>query len=751
MNGETVLSRRTLLRGTLAAGALCVGAHVSACAGGARNLRPNQPGRALLTRVYLTILPTGVVSLAVHKAEIGQGVTTAYATFVAEELDVEPAAIDFHFADSRPEFRTTGIEGVPMFAIHATGGSTSVAEGYLPLRQAAAAAREMLVAAAAFAWQVPVSTCHASAGRVHHGPSGRSLGYGELTIKAADLEVPSQPALKPRAQWRFIGKYNARVDATAKVTGTAIYGIDVKVADMVCAYPIHGPTLGARPRSVQSAAARKAHGVIDVVSLAWGVAVVADKYWQARRAAKLVQVEWHEGPARSFNSRALAERARAHRERGAPLREAGDAAEAVSQAGARRFEAVYEAPYLAHAPLEPQNCVAKVVDGKVEIWAPCQSPTAIQEAVAEALEVSADDVLVHTTYCGGGFGRRLLGDFAVQAATTAREVGRPVKLIWSRESDMTQGYYRPQVLTFMRGAIDDQHRISALSYHSLSQPITLDSAESLRGGQPSWMPAFMRALTTRSLMGLAASNTGPDMFAAEGARDTPYQIPNLSIEYTPVSAPVAVASWRSVGHSTNAFAIESAIDELAHLAKADPYQFRRAHLRAGSREERVLDAVAALSKWGSPVPAGHGRGIARHTAFGTEAAEVVEVTLLNGRIRVTRVWCVVDCGLAINPDLVKAQLEGGIIFGLSAALDQEVQIVDGVVQERNFDTFPSLRMHECPQIEVVIADSAADPTGVGEPGVPPIGPAVANALFALTGKRLRSMPLQRAYDQEVAP
>jgi isoquinoline 1-oxidoreductase/isoquinoline 1-oxidoreductase beta subunit len=443
---------------------------------------------------------------------------------------------------------------------------------------------------------------------------------------------------------------------------------------------------------------------------------------------------------------ALAKAMRAHRGSGAPIRDDGNATKALR--GRVALDAVYEVPYLAHAPLEPQNCVASVRGGKAEIWAPCQTPSGLQEVVADAVGIAADDVLVHTTFAGGGFGRRLVSDFAVEAALLAKRVGRPVKLIWTRESDMTQGYYRPAATVFVRGAVANG-RITALAYHNLSQPITLDSADSLRGGQPTWLPAFMRSNTAKTMLALTASNTAVDMFAAEGAWDTPYQIPNLRVAYTPIDTGIPVASWRSVGHSFNGFVIESAIDELARAAQQDPVAFRRAHLEPGSRELRVLDAVVKLAS-ATPVAPGHARGLARHTCFGSECAEIAEVAIVDGRIRVGRVWCAIECGIAVNPDIVRAQLEGAIIFGLSAALDQAITFVDGVVQQTNYDGFPVLRMDECPRIETVIVDSDAPPTGVGEPGLPPIAPAVANAIFALTGKRLRTLPLQAAL-AEVAP
>jgi isoquinoline 1-oxidoreductase beta subunit len=739
------LSRRSLLRGALTGGALVVAVSLTGCGPNARARRVRHADATgeLLANMYITILPSGVVVVTMNKAEIGQGVTTLYATLVAEELEVEPHEIEIAFADSLPEWRTLTVPGVPMFALHATGGSTSTAAAYVPVRRAAAAAREMLVGAAALDWGLPAGECAARAGAVHHAASGRSKGYGELTAAAARQPAPDDPRLKPASEFRLVGKYGARIDARAKVVGSTVYGIDVSVPDMVNACAIHGPRYGAKPKVVRDAAARAQPGVLAVLALPWGVAVVAEKYWQARRAAQLVEVEWGDGKTRGLDTDALAAAARDHDDAGAPVRDDGDADRAV-RGKAVALDAVYQVPYLAQAPLEPQNCTVSIAKGKVEVWAPCQVPTVIQEAIAAAVDVDSDDVLVHSTYAGGGFGRRLVADFAAQAATIAKRMKRPVKLIWSRESDTTQGFYRPAATARVRGALDGKGRVAGLRVRLLAQAITGDSVESLRGGQPTWMPAFVRSLGSRSMKALALGNTAVDMFATEGAADMPYRIPNLRVEYTPIQAGISVGSWRSVASSYTGFFVESALDELAHAAGADPYAFRRDHLAAGSRELRVLDAVAKLAGWGAAPPRGHAWGIARHTAFGSEAAQIAEVTVDAGRIRVTRVWCAVELGRVVNPDVVRAQVEGGIIFGLGAALDQAITLKDGVVQETNFDTFPSLRLHESPAIEVSIVDSTDDPTGSGELAVPPIAPAVANAIFTLTGKRLRTLPLQAA-------
>jgi isoquinoline 1-oxidoreductase subunit beta len=737
------LSRRNFLAGLLAGGGVLSLGISTGCGAGAKHriARADRTGE-LAPNMYVTILPSGVVSLAVNKCEFGQGVTTGYATLVAEELDVMPETIDVHFADSFPEYRTS-------FGIHQTGGSTSTKEGYLPLRKAAASAREMLVGAAAATWNVPAAECSTAEGKVVHASSGRSLGYGELTRAAARRDVPDSPKLKQKRDFKVIGKRDRRLDARAKVDGTAVFGIDYVRPGLVKAAAIHGPTYGARPKAVRDAAARAIPGVIDVLSFPWGVAVVAEKYWQAQAASRLVEIEWEQGPVHGFDSEALRKATFAHKKSGDSVRSDGDIGEAMDEA-AHQLEAFYEAPYLAHATMEPQNATVEVKGDQVEVWAPTQSPSVAQEFVAEALGVSRDDVLVHTLLSGGGFGRRGIADVVAQAAMVAKRVGRPVQLLWSRESDMTQAYYRPQLAAHFRGAVDAAGKATALSSHIIGQSLVVNQPVAARALLPKAMGAKMREVMANTLVAMIGSNTIPDPVSTEGAQDTPYKIPNVRVEFTPVAVKLPVSFWRSVGHSFTGFAMESFVDELAHAAKKDPLEFRRAMLPADSRPRKVLDAVAKLAGWGTPLPAGRFRGLARHTSFESEVAQVAEVELVAGRIKVRRVFCAVDCGIAINPDIVRAQIEGAVIFGLSAALDQQVTLVDGVVQEQNFDTYPLLRMFESPEIVVEILDSDDNPSGIGEPGLPPIAAAVGNALFAGTGVRLRRMPLQRAWDEAQA-
>lgn len=732
------VSRRGFLSALTVGGVLSLGFEVGCGGAQTRIIRRADRTGDFSPNMYVTIRRDGRVGLEIDKAEIGQGAMTLFATLVAEELDVPIDAIDVHVADSAPEFRT-------YLGMQLTGGSNSTTGAYLPVRTASATAREMLVNAAARAWGVSPAECKTDAGYVVHGASNRKFGYGELTTRAARESVPSAPRLKSRSQFNVIGKRDRRVDLRAKVDGSAKFGMDVVVPNMVRAHVIHGPVYGAQALSVQADAARARPGVIDVFPFPGGVAIVAEKYWQARAAAEDVKVTWSAGDAAGLDTEKLRNAVRVHPDKGDVDRDDGNADKAIAGA-ALKVEAIYEGPFLAHAPMEPLNCTVHVREDKVEVWASCQSPTILQMLVSSALGVGLDDVLVHTTFVGGGFGRRIIPDFAVQAAFIARRVKRPVQMIWSRESDITQGYYRPQLCARVRAGMSAERKVTGMSGQVLGQSILLDAAPMLRGPL-SVMPEPLQSMMANALRGLIASSTYPDVTTTQGLSDTPYELENVKVTLTPVHTKIPVAFFRSVGHSFNTFAMESLVDELAHASKVDPIALRRQMLPQNSRSRRVLDAVAALAKWDPRGGQGIGRGVARAEAFGTEVAQIAEVEIVNGRIKVRRVFAAVECGVVVNPDVVRAQIEGAIIFGLSAALDQEITLVDGVVQQRNFDNYPVLRMHECPEITVKILESDANPTGIGEPGVPPVAPAVANAIFDLTGVRLRRLPLQRAWNE----
>jgi isoquinoline 1-oxidoreductase subunit beta len=727
------LSRRGFLQSALFGG----GALVLAACGGHRAWRIEHADQTgdLVANLYISVLATGRVALIVNKAEIGQGVSTGYATMVADEIGAPLDHVDVEFAGANKAMRGSG-------NLQITGGSTSTAEAFEPLRRAAASAREMLIAAAAQQWRVAPADCHAVGGEVVHGND--RLPFGELTKHAARLEVPKSPRLKSASEFTLIGKVDRRIDVRSKVDGSARFGIDVTVPGMVNAFAIHGPVFGATPIAVRADAAKRRPGVIDVLAFPWGVAIVADKFWQARAAAADVEITWDRGAAAGLDSAELARAMREHRADGHVVKHEGDVRDALDHAEVK-IGGVYEAPYLAHATLEPQNATAHVTGGKAEIWAPSQSPTLAQAFVAEALGIGMDDVSVHVTLCGGGFGRRAIGDSCAQAAQISQRVNRPVKLIWTRESDMTQGWYRPVYAVKVEGSVRGGN-VTGARIHSLSQSLVL-SGQKLLGAALSQLPVPLAHMIADAAIALFATNSVGDIFASEGITNTPYRFGSFELAVEPVQTKLPVSFWRSVGNSVTGFVMEGLVDELAVAAKQDPFALRRALLPPGSKHTRVLDAVEQLSGWSKPAPAGIGRGLARHFAFDTEVAQVAEVELVDNRIKVRRVYCVVDCGTVINPDIVKAQMEGAIIFGLSAALDQEITLVDGVVQQRNYDQFPLLRMFEVPEIVVQILPSEAKPTGVGEPGLPPIAPAVANAIQQLTGVRLRRLPLQRAWNE----
>ena len=728
-------SRRGFLQGLLVGGGALA---LAACGGGkqTRIARADKTGD-LVANLYITVLATGRVALIVNKAEIGQGVGTGYATLVAEELAVPIDHIDIHWADSNKAMR--GSAGLQL-----TGGSTSIYEAYVPLRTAAAAAREMLVSAAALQWKVAPGDCRALDGFVTHGND--RLAYGELTRAAAHLDVPEQPRLKQPKEFTLIGKVDRRVDLRPKLDGTAIYGIDVTVPNMCNAYALFGPTFGARPTHVDGARAKQRPGVIDVIAFDWGVAVVAEKFWQARAAAADVVVTWDAGKLGGLDTTQLTTALRAHDKAGISVKSEGDADHQLAHADTK-VGGTYEAPYLAHAPLEPNNATAHVVDGKAEIWAPSQSPTLVQKFVADALGIDMDDVTSHVTLAGGGFGRRALPDACAQAAQISARVKRPVKLTWTREADMTQAWYRPIYSAKLEGSVK-AGKITGAKMRVLSQSIALSSKQ-LFGAAMSSLPAPLAHALTDAALSIFSTNSFGDIFATEGLANTPYQFPGYDLTAEPVQTKLPVLFWRSVGNSVTGFLMEGLIDELVVAAKGDPFAVRRALLPEKSRQRRVLDRLEQISSWATPPAPGIGRGMARHFAFETEVAQVADVELVGDRIRVKKVYCVVDCGTVVNPDIVRAQMEGAIIFGLSAALDQQITLVDGVVQQRNFDTFPLLRMFEAPEIVVDILPSEERPTGVGEPGLPPIAPAVAAAMFRLTGVRLRKMPLQLAWKERV--
>lgn len=715
-----------------------------------------QPGEGdMPLNGWIKILPDGGVVLAMPRSEMGQGVHTALPQMAAEELDVplsvvriEQAGADaiygnvamlvgslpFHPLEGEREDGFGRVKAGRWLVtklgrelgINATGGSSSVADAWDVVRLAAATARASLVGAASLQWRLPADEMRVDKGVVSHS-SGRSATYGELARVAA-ATPPGSVRLKERKEWRVIGQPVPRLDLPAKVDGTARFGIDVRVPGMLFAALRLCPSIGGSPGRVDAKSALAMPGVRRVVMLpayagsTAGFAVVANSYWQARQAAEAVQVEWRSSS--SLDSQAIAsqlESAVRHDE-GYTFHRRGDA-EPAGRPG-KTIEAWYSAPYLAHATLEPMNATARVSNGRVEVWAPTQVPQMCRAAAARVAGVGVDQVDLHVTLLGGGFGRRLEVDYVAQAVRVALDVPEvAVQLIWSREEDTKHDFYRPMQVARLRASLDAEGQALALEIKSAGDAIS-----------PRW---FQRAMPA-----LAGPVDLPDKTTSEGLFDQPYGFPRQKVEHVSTRSGVPVGFWRSVGHSHNAFFSECFMDEAAAAAGRDPVEFRRQLLKGAPRHLAVLNHAAEKAGWGArPLPAGRARGVALHESFGSIVAQVAEVSLDKGQVRVHRVVCAIDCGTVINPNIVAQQMESSVVFGLTAALYGRIDIREGVVQQGNFPSYPMLALAGTPHVETWILSSERPPAGVGEPGVPPVAPAVANALFVLTGKRNRSLPL----------
>jgi isoquinoline 1-oxidoreductase subunit beta len=717
---------------------------------------------------WLKIAADGAATVQLPKSEMGQGIHTALALVLADELDADwPAKVrvehppldgisrnlsmvvdglPFHPVDDEGPLRRIAhwmtAKTMREIGVHATGGSSSVKDLWGPMRQAGASARRMLMQAAAQQWGVPITELSTEPGRVVHQASKRSLGYGELAARAAALPLAEDAPLKAPEQWRWIGKPQRRLEAAAKSDGTARFGLDVRLPGMLYASVRMCPVLGGTLKAMKGRSLQEQPGVKAVVRLAAhhggtaGVAMVAQLPWQAMKAVEALEIEWDTtaSPGATFDSAEAMQRLvqTARSDEGFAYRRVGDVATALAGA-ARRISAEYQAPYLAHATLEPQNCTVRFDADKktAEVWAPTQVPGLAKMAVADVLGIDADAVTLHVTLLGGGFGRRLEVDIVAQAAEVAKAVpGTPVQTFWSRAEDTRHDFYRPACAGRFEAGFDAEGKLVA------------------------WQQVTAGASITNNFLGrvfgLPVAASTPDKVAAEGGFDQAWRVPNTRFAHAIVDSPVPVGYWRSVGHSHQAFFKESFVDECAHALGRDALAFRAALVAHDQRTAAVLDKVRTMSGWGSkPVPAAPdgakaARGVALHFSFGSVVAQVAEVSLgPDGRtVRVHRVHCAIDCGTPVNPDTIVQQMESGIVFGLSAALYSGVEVKAGAVQASNFHDQPILRLSECPAIEVAILPSTAPPEGVGEPGTPPIAPAVANALFALTGQRLRSLPLK---------
>ncbi|WP_245477505.1 MULTISPECIES: xanthine dehydrogenase family protein molybdopterin-binding subunit [unclassified Mesorhizobium] len=665
---------------------------------------------------FVRISRDGRVVLTMPYIEMGQGTYTAIPMLIAEELEVDLDQVTLEHAP--PDER---LFANPLLGVQATGNSNAIRGAWQPLRQAGAAARTMLVAAAAKQWNVEPSTCHARRAEVHHSPSRRRLGYGELAGDAGRMPVPSEVELKRPPDFRLIGTPAKRLDAPAKVDGRAIYGIDVRPPGVKIATLAQSPVFGGRLKSVDDTVAKAIKGVRQIVRLADAVAVVADHMGAAKKGLEALVIEWDDGPHAGLTTEVIgAELEQASLRSGAVAQEIGDADAAMASVPTK-VEAAYHVPFLAHATMEPMNCTAHVSSEGVEIWVGTQAVARAQAAAAEAAGVPLEKVIVHNHLIGGGFGRRLDVDGVSRTVEIAKHVGGPVKVVWTREEDIQHDMYRPMIFNRLSAGLDATGKLVAWKNRYAGSSVAAR-----------WLPS--------------AFKDGLDPITIEGAVHLVYDLPNLHVEYVRTEPPaIPTAFWRSVGPSHNVFVTESFVDELAVAAGQDPVAYRLALLGKSPRAKAVLALAAEKAGWGENLPAGIGRGVSVQNAFATYMAQIAEVEVAtDGAVHVRRVVCAIDCGTVINPDTIEAQIQGGVMFGITAALYGNITIKDGRVEQTNFHDYQVLRMNEAPNVEVHIAQSDDLPGGIGEAGTSAVIPAVTNAIFAATGKRLRRLPVHTA-------
>ncbi len=714
-------SRRAFLGGA-AAGAILIAFRLDlrgarAADGPDLSKVPAQPN------AFLRIAPDDTVTVMIKHLDMGQGNTTGLATILADELDADWAKVRTAFAPADAALYNNLLMG----PVQGTGGSTAIANSWFQLRKAGAAGREMLVTAAAYQWKVPVAEITVEKGVVRHAGSNRESTFGALAESAASLPVPQEPKLKDPSAWTLIGKSAPRLDSNAKTDGSAIYSLDIRRPGQVTAVVAHSPRFGGTVKTFDDKAARAVPGVIAVVKIPTGVAVIARDTWTAMKGREALTVEWDDSAAETRSSDViLAEFREKAKKPGLVASQSGDPAKAIA-GSAKVLEAEFDFPYLAHAAMEPLNAtIERGSDGTFDVYAGCQMPTVEQAVVAATLGVVPEKVRMHTQWAGGSFGRRATpnADYFGEAASIVKawDGTKPVHLVWTREDDMAGGFYRPTVYHRVRAGIDEKGAITGWQHVIVGKSILI--------GSP------FEAMLVKN---------GVDATTVEGASDTPYQLPAYRFDVHNGREGVPVLWWRSVGHTHTAHAMEVFIDEIAHAAGADPVAYRLALLNRAPRLTGVLKLAAERAGWaGKPTDKGRGYGVAVHESFGSYVAMVADVTVEPSKVKVNRIVAAVDVGIAVNPDVIRAQVEGAVGFALSAVLRNRITLKDGVVQETNFDSYEPTRISEMPKVEVHIMPSEAPPTGIGEPGVPVIAPALSNAIFAATGQRLRSLPLDTA-------
>ncbi|MDQ5987744.1 MAG: Isoquinoline 1-oxidoreductase subunit beta [Syntrophus sp. SKADARSKE-3] len=684
------------------------------CGAGAGAQPDADRGQTFILNPFIRIGVDGIVTVIANKSEMGQGVYTSLSMLLAEELEcdwskvrVEPAPVD-------------SVYNNPVTGVQMTGGSLSIRTEWERLRNLGAAAREMLIGAAAEIWKVDKTECRAENSTVIHR-SGKKLTFGELAGKAASMPVPENIPLKDPSHFHTIGKAILRLDNMIKVTGKAIFGMDVTIPGMLTALVARPPVFGGKLKSFDENGAKAVPGVKTVIAAAGGVVVAADTFWAAKKGRDALSIVWDEGSFADISTEGIHDEYRRLAESpGAPARKDGNPGQALTDA-AKRLDAEYELPYLAHACMEPLNCVVDLRADGCDIWTGTQAQTLHRRDAARVLGLDPEQVNLHTVYLGGGFGRRgnPHSDFVVEAVEVAKALKRPVKVIWTREDDTKGGYYRPLCHSRLSGGLDEH------------------------GKQVAWCHTIVgQSIMKGTIYAPMRIKNGIDTSSTEGATTIPYEIPNLFVGLHSPDIAVPVQWWRSVGYSHTCFAVESFIDEMAFAAGKDPYEFRRELLTDHPRHRGVLDLAANKAGWGTPLPAGRSRGIAMCESYGSFIAEIAEVSVEpSGDIRVHRVVCAVDCGNIVNPSSIEAQMESGIVYGLTAVLYGEITVQNGRVVQGNFNNYPLLRIGRMPAVEVHIVPSMENPGGIGEPGTPPIAPAVTNAIFAATGKRIRRLPI----------
>jgi CO/xanthine dehydrogenase Mo-binding subunit len=716
-SGAPVSRRTFLMAGAAVSGGLLIGVGFGAAATAPAKAADAAGSPAFSPNAFVRIDPDGQVTVTMGYIEMGQGTYTSVPMLIAEELEVDLASVRYEHAPPNDKLYAN-----PLLGFQVTGGSTTIRASWEPMRRAGATARVMLVTAAASAWKVDPASCHAEKGEVIHAASGRRVKYGALVAAAAKLPVPEQVALKRPEDFKLIGTAAKRLDTPAKVNGTARFGIDAQVPGMKIATLVSSPVFGGKLRSVDDTKALAVRGVRKVVRLDDAVAVIADHMGAAKKGLAALDIQWDDGPNAKLQTADIVREleAAANTKPGAVARNEGDADKALAGA-ATRVEAVYEVPFLAHATMEPMNCTVDLRADHCELWLGNQVLARAQAAAAQTAGLPLEKVTVHNHLLGGGFGRRLEVDYVIRAVQIAKQAGGPVKVIWTREEDMRRGMYRPYFYFRFAAGLDAQGQPVAWKNRIVGSSILAR-----------WAPPLFE--------------NGYDRDAVECAAEPPYALSNIFVDYVQQEPPgIPTAFWRGVGPTRNVFAVESFIDELAAAARQDPVAYRRGLLAKNPRAKAVLELAAEKAGWAQGLPKGTGRGVAVQFAFGSYMAQVAEVEVgKEGDVLVRRVVCAVDCGTVVNPDTVAAQIESGIIFGISATLHGAITLKDGRVEQSNFNDYRVVRMNEAPMIEIHIVKSGQAPGGMGEPGTSALAPAVTNAIYAATGKRLRKLPVDGA-------